>query len=200
MSAWTDERVERLRKLWAEGNSASQIAAELGNGITRNAVVGKVHRLGLSGRVKGQHPYKPKSAPKPLAQRVKPNPRPRLKRTAIVANPLALLPVVIGVEVRPKRHVAEEVVSIPIPERVTLLDLREGMCKWPIGDPHNEDFGFCGAKKPLEAIRPYCTYHSRIAYTPSTRVSTSREDGSRRGRKTSGFASHPVDLENATEA
>ena len=49
---WTDERVEKLKRLWAEGLSASQIAGELGNGITRNAVIGKVHRLGLSGRVK----------------------------------------------------------------------------------------------------------------------------------------------------
>ncbi len=48
---WTDERVETLKKLWTEGLSASQIAAELG-GITRNAVIGKVHRLGLSGRAK----------------------------------------------------------------------------------------------------------------------------------------------------
>src|SRR6185503_18971360 len=49
---WTDERVELLRKLWQDGLSASQIAGELGNGITRNAVIGKVHRLGMSGRVK----------------------------------------------------------------------------------------------------------------------------------------------------
>lgn len=50
--SWTDERVELMRKLWLEGLSASQIAAELSNGITRNAVIGKVHRLGLSGRAK----------------------------------------------------------------------------------------------------------------------------------------------------
>ena len=50
--SWTDERVELLRKLWLEGLSASQIASELSNGITRNAVIGKVHRLGLSGRAK----------------------------------------------------------------------------------------------------------------------------------------------------
>ena len=50
--SWTDERVELLRKLWQDGLSASQIAGELGNGITRNAVIGKVHRLGMSGRVK----------------------------------------------------------------------------------------------------------------------------------------------------
>jgi len=60
--SWTDERVELLRKLWMDGLSASQIAAELANGITRNAVIGKVHRLGLSGRVKCAAPS---SAPRP---------------------------------------------------------------------------------------------------------------------------------------
>ena len=65
--SWTDERVEQLRKLWLDGKSASQIAAELANGITRNAVIGKVHRLGLSGRVKtpGQQAPRPRPAAKP---------------------------------------------------------------------------------------------------------------------------------------
>ena len=61
---WTDERVELLKKLWADGLSASQIAAELG-GITRNAVIGKVHRLGLSGRAKSPS----SSAPRPRKAR-----------------------------------------------------------------------------------------------------------------------------------
>ena len=54
--SWTDERIELLRKLWLEGLSASQIARELANGISRNAVIGKVHRLGMSGRVKTAAP------------------------------------------------------------------------------------------------------------------------------------------------
>ena len=62
--SWTDERVELLKKLWADGLSASQIAAELG-GITRNAVIGKVHRLGLSGRAKSPS----SSAPRPRKAR-----------------------------------------------------------------------------------------------------------------------------------
>ena len=61
---WTDERVELLKKLWADGLSASQIAAELG-GITRNAVIGKVHRLGLSGRAKSPS----SAAPRPRKAR-----------------------------------------------------------------------------------------------------------------------------------
>ena len=53
--SWTDERVETLKSMWSDGKSASQIAKELG-GVTRNAVIGKVHRLGLSNRVGGEHP------------------------------------------------------------------------------------------------------------------------------------------------
>ena len=65
--SWTDERVELLRKLWLEGFSASKIAAQLANGITRNAVIGKVHRLGLSGRVKAPAPSQPRQRSKPPA-------------------------------------------------------------------------------------------------------------------------------------
>ena len=77
--SWTDERVETLKKMWAEGQSASQIAKELG-GVTRNAVIGKVHRLGLSNRVGGTpEPAKAKADPAPKAEAkpaAKPAPRP----------------------------------------------------------------------------------------------------------------------------
>ena len=62
--SWTDERVEQLKKMWLDGLSASQIAGELANGITRNAVIGKVHRLGLSGRVKSPAPASTRPRPK----------------------------------------------------------------------------------------------------------------------------------------
>src|ERR1700712_446905 len=70
--SWTDERIELLRKLWLDGLSASRIAAELAGGVTRNAVIGKVHRLGLSGRVKAAAPSAParprESAPQSSAR------------------------------------------------------------------------------------------------------------------------------------
>ena len=80
--AWTDERVEKLRELWDKGLSASQIAKELGEGVTRNAVIGKAHRLGLKSRpspVKANEkkkaaPAKPKPAPKPAAKKAAPKP------------------------------------------------------------------------------------------------------------------------------
>ncbi len=158
--SWTDERVEQLKKMWLDGLSASQIANELANGITRNAVIGKVHRLGLSGRVKS-----PAAAPA----------RPRARSQGEDGNGAPAAPVArgnlaIAVEARPSpapapRPVAEEVV-VPISERVGIMDLRESMCRWPLGDPATPDFRYCGAKMQV-GVGPYCTYHARIAYQPT---------------------------------
>jgi GcrA cell cycle regulator len=155
---WTDERVELLRKLWAEGLSASQIAASIG-GVTRNAVIGKVHRLGLSGRGKAkapapQRPRKPArapSAPTPL-------PQPPVAEVHVVAP----TPPALTDEVEPELP-SEEVV-VPMSERVTIMDLRESMCRWPMGDPTKSDFRFCGVRT-LTGL-PYCAHHARIAYQP----------------------------------
>jgi len=76
--SWTEDRVEVLKKLWAEGHSASQIAKELG-GVTRNAVIGKVHRLGLSGRAT---PSRPVKRPPRLAR-----PKPRVQPDGSVVTP-----------------------------------------------------------------------------------------------------------------
>ncbi len=160
--SWTDERVEQLRVLWLDGKSASQIAAVLSNGITRNAVIGKVHRLGLSGRVKapGQSPPRQRS-PKPQPQQQRPTPqRPQGPRTQ-GANALAYAP---RAEARPVERPMEEVV-IPMSERVTIMELKEAMCRWPLGDPATPEFRYCGGKSPIGV--PYCTYHSRVAYQPA---------------------------------
>ncbi|MGQ4274861.1 GcrA family cell cycle regulator [Terrihabitans sp. B22-R8] len=160
---WTDERVELLKKLWTDGLSASQIAAELGGGVTRNAVIGKVHRLGLSGRAKTvtsapQRPRKPRAPSHPSTTtsglyRVQGTTA--LAPVAVAAPDLEPLPAVA-----PRAHL--EAVSC---ERVTIMDLRESMCRWPIGDPGREDFRFCGARS--DAGIPYCNYHSQLAYQPS---------------------------------
>jgi len=149
--SWTDERVERLKVLWAEGMSASQIAADLGE-VTRNAVIGKVHRLGLSGRVK---------APAPAA-------RPRKERPA----PAPAAPVVVGalaLKAEPAPVAAAEPEARPVavaaPEsRATILTINERSCKWPIGDPGRADFFFCG--RASDPGSPYCQHHARLAYQP----------------------------------
>jgi len=154
--SWTDERVELLKKLWQDGLSASQIAAELG-GVTRNAVIGKVHRLGLSGR--GQ----PTSTIK--RQRRSHSSSVRRTRTVTVGN-LALKQSVDALpeaELRPRRNVV-----VPIPRKLSIFQLTEDTCKWPLGDPSQEDFYFCGHDS-LES-QPYCEYHAGVAYqTPEPR-------------------------------
>ncbi|GGE30355.1 hypothetical protein GCM10007276_04450 [Agaricicola taiwanensis] len=151
--SWNDERVELLKKLWQDGLSASQIAAELG-GVTRNAVIGKVHRLGLSGRVKSPTPSLAPRRPRATPQHSQP--RPRFATQGNVA--LAPTPVALP---SPMPHQEAEVMPFSC-ERVTIMELRECMCRWPLGDPSRSDFRFCGSKTNPGA--PYCDYHARMAY------------------------------------
>jgi GcrA cell cycle regulator len=150
---WTDDRVELLKKLWADGLSASQIAAELG-GVTRNAVIGKVHRLGLSGRAKSPSSAAPR-ARKPRSHIM------RVARPAMRGN--TALALAFETEQEPELELVENI--IPIGQRRTLLELTEDTCRWPIGDPASPEFFFCGGK-PLTSL-PYCGYHSRVAYQPA---------------------------------
>ena len=128
--AWTDDRVEKLRELWDKGLSASQIAKELAEGVTRNAVIGKAHRMGLASR-----PSPVKSDP--------------AKRAAAAAKKKAA----------PKQ---EPTKAAPTTGKVTILDLTESMCKWPIGHPGEAGFHFCG--KPSQPTFPYCANHCVEAY------------------------------------
>ena len=151
---WSDDRVEQLKKLWEAGLSASQIAAELGN-VTRNAVIGKVHRLGLSGRAKSPST----AAPRPR----KPRPAPQMMRVArpmTRGNTALAQAFEVEVEVDPIAH--DNVV--PMSQRLSLLELNEATCHWPVGDPSSPDFFFCGGRS-LTGL-PYCAHHSRIAYQP----------------------------------
>ncbi|AMY68442.1 GcrA family cell cycle regulator [Frigidibacter mobilis] len=208
--SWTDERVETLKKMWAEGQSASQIAKELG-GVTRNAVIGKVHRLGLSNRVGGPAAPEPKpaaparpaepaaapraeaAAPRPAAPqpeeapaaaiRTEP-PRPAPAAAAAPAQPAATTPATVSASPARKQIVPagqplppqpsageispEALASVREVEkrarRLTLMELTERTCKWPIGDPATDDFWFCG----LGSLpgKPYCEAHVGVAFQP----------------------------------
>ncbi|MES1198867.1 MAG: GcrA family cell cycle regulator [Pseudomonadota bacterium] len=143
---WTDERVNTLKKLWAEGLSASQIAKQLG-GVTRNAVIGKVHRLGLAGRATPSRPAK-----RPVRQA-----RPRVVGpTAPRIRPASTMPMAIVPQLEPMK--------LEDGRTATVLSLNESMCKFPIGDPNDADFAFCGRGA---AGGPYCADHARLAYQPS---------------------------------
>ncbi len=140
--SWTDDRVALLKKLWGEGKTAAEIAKELG-GVTRNAVIGKAHRLKLSNRVSPIQQNKKAAAPKQKAAPAQNNERKTVKPR---------IPVYTEDENR---------------ARVPLSELKAGECRWPIGDPREKNFGFCGCKA-LPGL-PYCMEHSQVAYQPATR-------------------------------
>lgn len=156
--AWTEDRVDVLKKLWAEGHSASQIAKQLG-GVTRNAVIGKVHRLGLSGRAT---PSRPVKRPPRLAR-----PKPQYTQTSNTkpTSPREQQPSDRAIAAAEKAALAA---LQPLPlkdgEAATILTIRDSMCKWPIGDPADPNFAFCGRKAECG---PYCKEHAKIAFQPA---------------------------------
>lgn len=156
--SWNDERVETLKKLWQDGLSASQIAGRIG-GVTRNAVIGKVHRLGLSGRATTSRVKSHRPRRTPNATNVKRlNNKPRF---AQIGNS-AVRSLYTG-DVETYTAPIEEMI-IPLAERKYIQTLTETSCRWPIGDPQHEDFHFCGKGKVTGL--PYCEHHARRAFQP----------------------------------
>lgn len=173
---WTEERVELLKKLWLEGLSASQIAGVLGEGVTRNAVIGKVHRLKLTGRAKpASSTPRARATPRPSSgvRRISTGGASRpssgiasmmKSRNASPAPMHGATALKMDLEVDVEEATLPQVQELYIPEdqRLNLLQLNEHTCKWPIGDPLSKDFYFCG-QESLET-GPYCEFHSRRAY------------------------------------
>ncbi len=184
--AWTDERVEKLKQLWEEGKSASEIAKELGN-VTRNAVIGKVHRMGLQSRAASAPETKSAAAPKAAPKKAAAKTAPKKKQ----AEPVAEVEVETKVEVEAEVEVevkdeapqtGNQFPAVVVTKndevseetrrdverveneskRLSLMQLTERTCKWPIGDPATEDFWFCG--HPSEAGKPYCQAHVKLAF------------------------------------
>ncbi len=185
--SWTDERVEMLKKMWSEGQSASQIAKELG-GVTRNAGIGKVHRLGLSNRTSGAAPApaaaKPEAKPKPAKAeaRAKPAPKaapaddagtdaPAAAETRVVVSPRKqIIPAGQPLPPQPSANEISPEALAKVSEiekkakKLSLMELTERTCKWPVGDPATDDFWFCGL--PAQAGKPYCEAHVGVAFQP----------------------------------
>ena len=194
--SWIDERVEALKKMWGEGQSASQIAKELG-GVTRNAVIGKVHLLGLSNRTtkttaaktaapkadpKPKAPSKPaakKAAPKteaavpaivpeveePRTMSASPPPQPKScsRRRAIIPAGQPLPPQPSANEISPEALAKVNEVE-KTAKKISLMELTEKTCKWPVGDPATDQFWFCGL--PVQQGKPYCEAHVGVAFQP----------------------------------
>jgi GcrA cell cycle regulator len=189
--SWTDERIERLKTLWTQGMTASQIADELG-GVSRNAVIGKAHRLGLQSR---PSPVKPNEAgeesppapaaeaplevapweesephsegapapPSPTARQPQQPPQPHIRSI----GPGGFVRQAPGeqqspIPPAPPRRLVPAKPSPEIADKTSLLDLNEKICKWPIGHPGEPDFHFCGA--PANPGFPYCVEHCGVAY------------------------------------
>ncbi|MEL6681626.1 MAG: GcrA family cell cycle regulator [Pseudomonadota bacterium] len=187
--SWTDERVETLKKMWGEGQSASQIAKELG-GVTRNAVIGKVHRLGLSNRAgsgggASKAPAKEKAAtatkpmPKATATKAKAAPaapaakeEPELDENGIPISAArrAIIPAGQPLPPQPSANEISPEALAKVSEveksarRISLMELTEKTCKWPVGDPATDDFWFCGL--PVQQGKPYCEAHVGVAFQP----------------------------------
>jgi GcrA cell cycle regulator len=194
--SWTDERVELLKKMWTEGQSASQIAKELG-GVTRNAVIGKVHRLGLSNRAgagaapsaPAASPAKPAAKEKPAApaapKAARPEPKAASKakpaaeeetaadepeaipmsaaRRAIIPAGQPLPPQPSANEISPEALAKVSEVE-KTAKKLSLMELTEKTCKWPVGDPATDNFWFCGL--PVKQGKPYCEAHVGVAFQP----------------------------------
>lgn len=139
---WNEERTATLRKLWLEGLSASQVARQLG-GISRSAVIGKVHRLGITVR---EVPIRQRTVVR-AAGRAQPRTRPARDIAAAPRSALRLAELVERVEMAPTS---------------TILGLSDHSCRWPIGNPDANDFGFCGREKTARGS--YCDDHARGAF------------------------------------
>ena len=172
--SWTDERVEILKKMWGEGQSASQIAKELG-GVTRNAVIGKVHRLGLSNRAGGggSTAAKPAAKEKAAKPKVEPKPAPKVEAVSASAPSPARKAIIPAGQPLPPHPSANEISPEALAKvsevekkakKISLMELTERTCKWPIGDPATSDFWFCGL--PVQAGKPYCEAHVGVAFQP----------------------------------
>ena len=177
--SWTDERVELLKKMWNEGQSASQIARELG-GVTRNAVIGKVHRLGLSNRAGGAASAAPAEKPATAAKS-----RPAAKTSAPRADaaqakeaparpsPPQRRPIITAGQPLPPQPAPNEIPAEALKrqsevekksKKLRLMELTERTCKWPVGDPATDEFWFCGLA--VQPGKPYCEAHVGVAFQP----------------------------------
>jgi len=186
--SWTDERIDQLKQMWQAGHTASQIAETLG-GVSRNAVIGKAHRLGLQSRpspVKaGEADAEPAAKPAPVERAAPPPPpppppaEPKPVAAAPAPTPQVDAPVVrsIGpggfqrqnpheqqspIPPAPPRRLVPAKPSPEIADKTSLLDLNDRICKWPIGHPGEPDFHFCGS--PVNPGFPYCLEHCSVAY------------------------------------
>ena len=139
--SWNEEKVNKLKELWGKGNTASQIAEIIG-GISRNAVIGKAHRLNLSAKIKTRTATSNQNFENSLEEKNTKNRRGRKSKF--------------------KSLIIEKDFEPENPKQLEELD--ENSCKWPIGHPDEKSFYFCG-RSSLKDFS-YCKLHLLYAYQP----------------------------------
>lgn len=162
---WTEEAIARLRELWAEGHSTAEIGRRMG--ISKNAVVGKAHRLNLTARPSPIRREGDEQAPRASVPRRVTGPTlPPLTATAPVAPPSPPLPRPAPAAIRVEAPKPQIVRPVPV-----VRSLRTQNCCWPLGEPGTRSFRFCDADATHG--KPYCTDHAAVAYV---RVRDKREE------------------------
>jgi len=178
--SWSQERINQLVNLWMSGKSASVVAKEMGN-VSRNAVIGKVHRLGIANRATDKKETSKGTSLTPKNSSVPKNTS-RVKSVKDISKYLRPAPDYIKIKPIRKAHAPRGYSKCNIlphnpnannKKKVTLLELRDKSCRWPSGDPKMKDFSFCGC--PTQENMPYCDYHAKVAYSNITKKDTKEQ-------------------------
>ena len=179
--AWTDQMVEDLKVMWKQGLTTAEIGKRLG--VSKNSIVGKVHRLGLSGRPSPIKKKTDKVAPAVEPKKTAPEKTPKTEKTIItkvaketvkeiakevventvenekIETPTVYKPIISE---EPKIKECQKSDFDRSAKAVSLTELDNHTCRWPIGDPKDDNFHFCGRK--VRIGQTYCDEHSQIAY------------------------------------
>jgi GcrA cell cycle regulator len=158
--SWTEQKIQALKDMWGHGYSASEIAKHLG-GLTRNAVIGKAHRLKLSSR---PSPIKREDEDRiGISSAVENVSLMKSSRKRVMLRPLPVLPVPPAIVAKtPVKDVFRGLEGIKRTEGIAVTKAGERHCRWPVGDPRSPDFRFCGCT--AHEGMPYCIDHARVAY------------------------------------
>ena len=176
---WTEQQIQTLKQMWGHGHSASEIAVHMGNGMSRNAIIGKAHRMklsaGLASTTKGTVTVggqRYNAAPQVSGSTVKSS------RSRVMMRPLPVLPTppastAAKLANKESAFRSFETPAIKRTEGIAVTRAGERQCRWPVGDPRSPDFRFCGCGV-YESL-PYCIDHARVAYQSMGRKNRSME-------------------------
>jgi GcrA cell cycle regulator len=173
---WTEQQIQMLKEMWGNGYSASEIAGRIGGGLSRNAIIGKAHRLKLSAGLSAAKIGPAAGHRVPAAQNMSANVKSSRKR--VMLRPLPVLPVppsttVTKIVSKESFRSLDSINGIKRSEGVAVTRAGERQCRWPVGDPRSPDFRFCGCQV-YESL-PYCIDHARVAYQSMGRKHRSSE-------------------------